>query len=81
MVSSGTTLTDKIILLSGILKHKLQKERELEFYQQELEKLQQKMFFLNKDIEITNMCIDIIEHEKLTAVPNLILKGNKDDLE
>ena len=81
MVSGGTTLTDKIILLSDILKHKLQKERELEFYQQELEKLQQKMFFLNKDIEITNMCIDIIEHEKLTAVPNLILKRNKDDLE
>ena len=79
MVSNGATLTDKIILLSDILKHKLQKERELEFYQQELEKLQQKMFFLNKDIEITNMCIDIIEHEKLTGVPNLITGVKTDD--
>ena len=79
MVSGGTTLTDKIILLSDILKHKLQKERELEFYQQELEKLQQKMFCLNKDIEITNMCIDIIEHEKIAGVPNLITGVKTDD--
>lgn len=79
MVSSGATLTDKIILLSDILKHKLQKERELEFYQQELEKLQQKMFFLNKDIEITNMCIDIIEQEKVSSVTNLITGAKIDD--
>lgn len=79
MVSGGTTLTDKIILLSDILKHKLQKERELEFYQQELEKLQQKMFFLNKDIEITNMCIDIIEQEKVSSVTNLITGAKIDD--
>lgn len=72
-------MTDKIILLTDILDHKLRKERELEFYQQELEKLQQKMFFLEKDIEITNMCIDIIEHEKLTGVPNLITGVKSDD--
>ena len=79
MVSCGATLTDKVILLTDILEHKLRKERELEFYQQELEKLQQKMFFLEKDIEITNMCIDIIEHEKLTGVPNLIAGVKTDD--
>ena len=72
MVSSGATLIDKIIHLSDILEHKLRKERELDFYQQELEKLQQKMFFLKKDIEITNMCIDIIEQERVTTVTNLI---------
>ena len=74
-------MTDKIILLSDIVEHKIRKERELEFYQQELEKLQQKMFFLEKDIEITNMCIDIIEHEKLTGVPNLITGVKTNDLD
>lgn len=74
-------MTNKIILLSDILEHKIRKERELEFYQQELEKLQQKMFFLEKDIEITNMCIDIIEHEKLTGVPNLITGVKTNDLD
>ena len=78
MVSSGATLIDKIIHLSDILEHKLRKERELDFYQQELEKLQQKMFFLKKDIEITNMCIDIIEQERVTTVTNLISGGKSD---
>ena len=71
-------MKENIILLSDIIEHKLQKERELQFYQQELEKLKQKMFFLEKDITITNMCIKIIEKEKLVSVPNLI--GEKDDL-
>jgi len=72
-------MTDKIILLSDIVEHKIRKERELEFYQQELEKLQQKMFFLEKDIQITNMCIDIIEQEKVTAVRSLITGVKTDD--
>ena len=72
-------MTNKIILLSDIVQHKLRKEQELEFYQQELEKLQQKMFFLKKDIEITNMCIDIIEQEKVTSVQNLISGVKLDD--
>lgn len=54
----------KIILLTDVIETKLRKEQELEFYQKELEKLQQKMFFLKKDIEITNLCIHIIEQEK-----------------
>ena len=71
-------MKENIILLSDIIEHKLQKERELQFYQQEIEKLKQKMFFLEKDITITNMCIKIIEKEKLVSVPNLL--GEKDDL-
>ncbi len=58
----------KIILLTDILETKLRKEKELEYYQKELEKLQQKMFFLKKDIEITNMCIHIIEQEKVLDI-------------
>jgi hypothetical protein len=58
----------KIILLTDVLETKLRKEKELEFYQKELEKLQQKMFFLKKDIEITNLCIHIIEQEKVLDI-------------
>ena len=58
----------KLILLTDVIETKLRKEKELEFYQQELEKLQQKMFFLRKDIEITNLCITIIEQEKVYDV-------------
>jgi hypothetical protein len=58
----------KLILLTEVLETKIRKEKELEFYQQELEKLQQKMFFLRKEIEITNLCITIIEQEKVYDV-------------
>lgn len=58
----------KIILLTDVLETKLRKEKELEFYQKELEKLQQRMFFLRKDIEITNLCIQIIEQEKVLDI-------------
>lgn len=59
---------NKIILLTDVIETKLRKEKELEFYQKELEKLQQKMFFLKKDIEITNLCITIIEQEKVLDI-------------
>ena len=48
----------KLIHITDILETKLRKEKELEYYQQELEKLQQKMFFIKKDIDITNLIID-----------------------
>ena len=55
----------KLIQLTEILETKIRKEKELEFYQKELEKLKQKMFFLQKDIDLTNIIIDIIEQEKV----------------
>lgn len=55
----------KLIQLTEILETKIRKEKELEFYQKELEKLQQKMFFIKKDIDLTNIIIDIIEQEKV----------------
>ena len=73
----------KLILLTDILETKLRKEKELEFYQKELEKLQQKMFFISKDIEITNLCIQIIEKEKVMDIREEIQKktmiGKLDD--
>jgi hypothetical protein len=72
----------KIILLTDVIETKLRKEKELEFYQKELEKLQQKMFFLKKDIEITNLCIHIIEQEKVLDIREQMhtkMIGKKDD--
>lgn len=72
----------KIILLTDVIETKLRKEKELEFYQKELEKLQQKMFFLRKDIEITNLCIQIIEQEKVLDIKEQMqakLIGKNDD--
>jgi hypothetical protein len=74
----------KLIVLTDVIETKLRKEKELEFYQRELEKLQQKMFFLRKDIEITNLCIQIIEQEKVLDIREQMqakLLGKKDAMD
>lgn len=50
--------------MSEIVEQKLRKEKELEFYKCEIEKIQRKMWFLKKDLEVTNLCITIIEQER-----------------
>ena len=57
--------TGKLIMISDIIETRLRKEKELEYYQKQLEKIQNKMFFLKKDLEITNLIIDMIEQEKV----------------
>jgi len=57
--------TGKLIMISDIIETRLRKEKELEYYQKQLEKIQQKMFFLKKDLDITNLIIDMIEKEKV----------------
>ena len=58
----------KLIRITDIIEAKVRKEKELEFYEKELKKLQQKMFFIQKDIDITNIIINIIENEKVMDI-------------
>ena len=67
----------KIIMLTDVLEQKVRKEKELEYYQKELEKLQQKMFFIQKDIDVTNLIIDMIEKENVVDLKQNLLE-NKD---
>lgn len=66
-----------IILISDIYKLREQKEKELEFYREKLEELQSKMFFVQKEIQLTNFIIDLIEKEKVQDIRDLI--ENKKD--
>jgi hypothetical protein len=61
-------MNSKIIRITDILEQKVRKEQELEFYHKELEKLKQKMFFLQKDIDITNIIIDMISHDNVRDI-------------
>lgn len=58
----------KIILLQDLIDSKLRKEQELEYYQNELDKLKQKMWWVQKEISLTNTIIDIIETEKVVDI-------------
>ena len=49
----------KIVLLTDFIEQKVRKEKELEYYTKQLEELQKKMFFLRKEIQLTNYIIEI----------------------
>lgn len=73
------TSNNKIIFLTDVVETKIRKEKELEFYQKELEKLQNKMFFIKKEIELTNIIINIIEKEIVVDVRENVVKLIKGD--
>jgi len=56
---------NKIIFLSELIESKVRKEKELEYYQNQLEELQRKMFFLKKEVDLTKLIIDIVQEEKV----------------
>ena len=55
----------KLILLSDIIESKVRKERELDFYQKELEKVQEKMYWLRREIGLNETIIDIIKKDNV----------------
>lgn len=58
----------KIVLLTDFIEQKVRKEKELEYYTKQLEELQKKMFFLRKEIQLTNYIIEIVENEKVIDI-------------
>jgi hypothetical protein len=73
-------MTDKkIILLHDIIETKIRKEKELEFYQKQLEELQNKMFFLKKEIDLTNLIMDIIEKESVVDIRERLIEVKDED--
>jgi hypothetical protein len=61
-----------IIQLTDLLDLRKQKEQELKFYSERLEELNKKLFFIRKEIELTNFIIDLIEKENLVDLRKLI---------
>jgi hypothetical protein len=59
---------NKIIRLADIYKLREEKEKELKFYNERMEELKTKLFFIQKEMEITNFIIDMIEKEKITII-------------
>ena len=58
----------RLILLSDIIEQKVRKEKELEFYQAELEKLKEKMYWLGREIDLNNIIIDMIKSDAILDV-------------
>ena len=53
-----------IIVIADVLEQMIRKQKELEFYNEELEKLQQKIFWLEREVKLTEEIIEIIQNEQ-----------------
>jgi len=61
-----------IILLDEILDLRSRKRKELEYYNQQLEELKLRMFFIQKEIDLTGNIITMIEKEKMVDLKKFI---------
>lgn len=67
--------TKKIILLTDIIEKKVRKEKELKYYKLQLTELMVKRFWLNKDIQMTEKIISVIEREKNDEIEKRLIKA------
>jgi hypothetical protein len=65
-----------IILLEEILDLRSRKKKELEYYNQQLEELKMRMFFIQKEIDLTSNIIVMIEKEKMVDLKKIINDSN-----
>ena len=59
------TKNSKIVFLTDLIEQRLRKESEIKFYEGQLKEIQDKLFFLRKEQELTVTMIDILEQEKI----------------
>lgn len=78
----------RIIFITDLIDQRIRKEKEIEFYEEQLEEINKKLFWLRKEQQLTQTIIDIIEKEKVVDIreqmyerlsSNQISKNNGDD--
>ena len=77
-------MSEKIIHLTDLIDHRLRKEKELQYYKDQLIELQEKIKTLQKDVDLTRLIIEIVQadividiKEKVeAAIPRLGVNDN-----
>ena len=62
----------KIVFLTDLIEQKLRKEKEIEYDEKKLKEITDKLFFLKKEQDLTNLIINIIQHEKITDIKEFL---------
>ena len=74
------TCMSKIISLTDIINSKVVKEKEIQYYYEQLEEIQRKIAFLETDLNLTKTIIRLIEDQKIVTVDNSVpLIGTEDN--
>jgi hypothetical protein len=58
----------EILMITDLLDIRARKMKELQFYAEQLDELKVKMFYIQKEIELTNQIIKMIEAETLIDI-------------
>jgi len=58
----------KILFITDLIDQRLRKEKEIEYYEKELQEITNKLFFLKKEKDLTELIINIIQNEKIIDV-------------
>lgn len=75
----------RLILLSEFLDQSKRKEDEIQFYEKELRKIEEKLYWLRREKDLTETIINIITQEKVVDIKEemekryLSEKENKED--
>lgn len=82
-------MSDNVIHLSDLIEQRLRKQQEIDYYQKTLKALETKIRYLQKEVDITSLIIDLIDNEKVllfddrkekfNTVINLVDKKDKTD--
>ena len=59
------TKNSKIVFLTDLIEQRIRKESEISFYEKQLKEIEDKLFLLRKEQELTVTIIDILEQEKI----------------
>lgn len=62
----------EIILLTDLIDQRLRKQQEIEFYEKQLKEIENKLFFLRKEKQLTEYILDLIEKEKVKDLTPLL---------
>ncbi len=65
MNGSQVTKNNKIVFLTDLIEQRLRKESEISYFEKQLKEIEDKLFFLRKEQELTVTIIDILEQEKI----------------
>ena len=71
-----TNNNKKIIFITDLIESKVKKQREIEKYESQLKIIEEKLFFLRKEKEITETILELIEHEKIIDLRNYMIEND-----
>ena len=61
-------MSDNVIHLSDLIEQRLRKQQEIDYYLSALKILESKIQYLQKEVDITTLIIDLIDIEKVLSL-------------